>query len=58
MPIADWLPYSSPLYINIGFGLSSTRNNSLSVNNRVQIDDSPTGYPEDSHRKFERTEDL
>ena len=21
MPIADWLPYPSPLYINIGFGL-------------------------------------
>ena len=24
MPIADWLPYSPPLYINIGFGLSLT----------------------------------
>ena len=24
MPIADWLPYSPPLYINIGFGLSDS----------------------------------
>ena len=23
MPIADWLPYPPPLYINIGFGLRS-----------------------------------
>ena len=36
--------------------ISSTRNNSLSVNNRVQIDNSRPGYPED--RRFERTEDL
>ena len=38
--------------------ISSTRNNSLSVNNRVQIDNSPSGYPEDSDRRFQRTEDL
>ena len=25
MPIADWLPYPSPLYINIGIGLSVSR---------------------------------
>ena len=24
MPITDWLPYSPPLYINIGFGLGLT----------------------------------
>ena len=38
--------------------ISSTRNNSLSVNNRVQIDNSPSDYPEDSGRRFERTENL
>ena len=26
MPIADWLPYPPPLYINIGFGLSNVEN--------------------------------
>ena len=31
MPIADWLPYSPPLYINIGFGLSVTSNPQVSV---------------------------
>ena len=25
MPIADWLPYESPLYINYGIGLKLVR---------------------------------
>ena len=42
---------------------NSTRNNSLSDNNRVQIEEnsnSPTSrsYPESSYQRFERTEDL
>ena len=42
---------------------NSTRNNSLSDNNGVQIEEnsnSPTSrsYPESSYQRFERTEDL
>ena len=29
MPIADWLPYPPPLYINIGFGPRENHNNEL-----------------------------
>ena len=41
-----------------GSSISSTRNTSLSVNNRVQIDNFSLGYSENSGFRFERTEDL
>ena len=42
---------------------NSTRNNSLSDNNRVQTEENSSshttgGYPEGSYQRFERTEDL
>ena len=42
---------------------NSTRNNSLSDNNRVQTEENSHsstagGYPEGSYQRFERTEDL
>ena len=38
-----------------------TRNNTLTVNNRIQNEEnsnSPSGHPEGSFQRYERTEDL
>ena len=31
MPIADWLPYPPPLYINVGFGLSGLHSHTMNI---------------------------
>ena len=41
MPIADWLSYPPPLYINIGFGLRSLKSPRTESNGKIENLDSP-----------------